>query len=276
VLTPLAAPGDGTDISGRKSSGGHEEPDPVSVGIGPIQFPGYLDRQEVMVRVEANRFEILAYDRWAEPLDENFSRVLMQNLSAFLRTDQVFVYPWPRDKRPSFRVDVQVLRFDANSAGAAELDARWTITDVYRNERVSSNELRLVQRAKDNSIDAVVTALSETVADFSREIARELMKQGDLGRQTRSDSAPQLIVRTTEISFQNLVRPCEAGAVGTRDSARVAEDPLSGVNSTAASSFSDVVPLSSRQLPKNDSVLDQVAIGFPRQVIEYRKQKFLV
>ena len=181
VLTSLSPAAKAIDAS-RQNSGRAEEEGAhsgvISVGIGPTQLPGYLDRQEIMVRVEPNRFEILEYERWAEPLDENFTRVLMQNLSALLRTDQIFAYPWPRSKKLSYRVDVQVLRFDSNSAGAAELLARWNIIDVNRNERVGSNELRIVQRAKDNSIDAMVTALSDTVADLSREIARTLMKQG--------------------------------------------------------------------------------------------------
>lgn len=177
------------DLSRRKSFAGHEGTDPVSVGIGPVQFPGYLDRQEIMVRVEANRFEILAYDRWAEPLDENFTRVLTENLSASLGTDRVLVYPWPRAKNPSYRVDVQVLRFDSNSVGAAELLARWTITDVNRKEQIASNELRVVRPAKDSSIDEAVTALSQTVADLSCKIAQTLMKQDEARRATPESAA---------------------------------------------------------------------------------------
>jgi uncharacterized lipoprotein YmbA len=149
------------------------------------------DRQEIMVRVEPNRFEILEYDRWAEPLDENFIRVLMENLSALLRAERIVAYPWPRDKKPCYRVDVRVLRFESNSARKAELTARWTVTDVDRKEQVVSNELRIVRPAKDNSIDAAVTALSETVADLSWEIARTLMEQGEAGRATTPKSATE-------------------------------------------------------------------------------------
>src|SRR5262245_47155811 len=50
------------------------------LGIGPIKFPGYLDRQQFVTRVSQNRFAVAENDRWAEPLEENFSRVLSQNL----------------------------------------------------------------------------------------------------------------------------------------------------------------------------------------------------
>jgi len=45
-------------------------------GIGPVKFPGYLDRQEIVVRSGQNRLEVSEIDRWVEPLQENFSRVL--------------------------------------------------------------------------------------------------------------------------------------------------------------------------------------------------------
>lgn len=191
VLTSLSPPGNATDPSGGPGRGGREIADsrPISVGIRPIRFPGYLDRQEIMIRVEPNRFKILEDERWAEPLDENLARVLMQNLSVLLRTDQIFIYPWPRNEKPSYRVDVEVLRFESNSASQAQLTARWTITDVNNNDKAVSNELRVVRQAQDDSVGAAVAALSETVADLSSDIADALMKQADFGRQTTSESA---------------------------------------------------------------------------------------
>jgi uncharacterized lipoprotein YmbA len=147
----------------------------ISLGIGPIRLPGYLDRQEIMTRVAPNRFDPLEYDRWAEPLDENFIRVLMQNLSVLLRTDRIVAYPWQPQDKPRYRVDVQVLRFESNSTREAELSARWAIVDDSSKQEPRFKESRLTRPAKDNSIDASVAALSETVADLSREIARTVI-----------------------------------------------------------------------------------------------------
>lgn len=127
------------------------------------------------MRVEPNRFELFEYDRWAEPLDENFTRVLMQNLSVLLRTDRIVAYPWPRDKKPCYRVEIQVLRFESNSAREAELTARWTVIDVNSNETAGFKESHFARPAKEKSIDASIAALSETVADLSREIAETVM-----------------------------------------------------------------------------------------------------
>jgi uncharacterized lipoprotein YmbA len=100
---------------------------------------------------------------------------LTQNLSVLLRTDRIVAYPWQPQDKPRYRVDVQVLRFESNSAREAELSARWAIVDASSKQEPRFKESRLTRPAKDNSIDASVAALSETVADLSREIARTVI-----------------------------------------------------------------------------------------------------
>jgi uncharacterized protein len=147
----------------------------ISLGIGPVRLPGYLDRQEILTRVAQNRFDLFAHDRWAEPLDENLTRVLTQNLSILLRTDRIVVYPWTMDKKPHYRVEIEVLRFESNSAGEGQLSARWAVVDETGKEAPNLNESHLSRPAKEKSIDASVSALSETVADLSREIAKTVI-----------------------------------------------------------------------------------------------------
>ena len=99
------------------------------LGIGPIKFPGYLDRQQFVTRISQNRFAVAENDRWAEPLEENFSRVLSQNLSILLQTDRIVAYPWVRSQRPTYQMQVEVLRFEPNAEHVVELWARWSIVD---------------------------------------------------------------------------------------------------------------------------------------------------
>lgn len=140
------------------------------LGIGPIKFPGYLDRQQFVTRISQNRFAVAENDRWAEPLEENFSRVLSQNLSILLQTDRIVGYPWERSQRPTYQIQVEVLRFEPNAEHVVELWARWSIVDGKK-ETIDRKESFLTKSARDKSTEASVAALSETVADLSREIA---------------------------------------------------------------------------------------------------------
>ncbi len=153
-----------------------DAPNPVSfsLGIGPIEFPAYLDRDQLVTRTSQNRFAIAENDRWVEPLEENFARVLSQNLSALLGIDSIVRYPWPRNQRPLYQLKVEVLRFEPNAALNAQLIARWVVLDPGTSKALGARESRLTQAIKGNSMEASVAALSEIVADFSREIAAAL------------------------------------------------------------------------------------------------------
>jgi uncharacterized lipoprotein YmbA len=142
---------------------------PLAVGIGPIKFPGYLDRQQLVTRVSQNRFAVAENDRWAEPLEENFARVLSQNLSILLQTDRIVTHPWQRSQQPTYQVQVEVLRFEPNAEQMVELWARWSITDNTK-KTVSVKESYLTRPAKDKSTEASVAALSEVVGSLSHEI----------------------------------------------------------------------------------------------------------
>src|SRR5262249_57455732 len=79
------------------------------LGIGPIKFPGYLDRPELVTRSSPNRFEVAENDRWAEPLEENFVRVLTRNLAALMKSDRIVTYPWAPSLRPSRQLLIEML-----------------------------------------------------------------------------------------------------------------------------------------------------------------------
>ena len=146
-------------------------PEKIFLGIGPIKFPGYLDRQEIVVRSAQNRFDVSENDRWAEPLQENFARVLSENLVVLLNTDLVIIYPWSPINRPRYQVEIEVLRFEANSERNGQLFARWSVLDGADKKVAIVKESRVIRNAKEKSTDGAVAALSEVVGDLSREIA---------------------------------------------------------------------------------------------------------
>ena len=154
----------------------------ISLGIGPVTLPGYLDRQEIVIRVAQNQINLAENDRWAEPLEENFSRVLSQNVAAILRADRVNAYPWPIDKKPLYQVEVEVLRFEANTAQEAQLSARWAVRHTGNKDSARYRETRFSRPAKARSTDAAVAALSEVLGDFSREIAAAIENMEGKGK----------------------------------------------------------------------------------------------
>jgi uncharacterized protein len=146
-------------------------PEKMFLGIGPIKFPGYLDRQEIVVRSAQNRFDVSENDRWAEPLQENFARVLSENLALLLDTDLIIIYPWSPTARPRYNVEIDVLRLESNSERNGQLFARWSVIDGTDKKVAVVKESRIIRNAREKSTDGSVAALSEAVGDLSREIA---------------------------------------------------------------------------------------------------------
>jgi uncharacterized lipoprotein YmbA len=145
--------------------------DEIWLGVGPIRIPGYLDREELVVRAAHNRFDVAQNDRWIEPLEESLSRVLAQNLYALLGSERIVRYPWPNNRQIMHQVEVEIFRFEPTSEGEAQLSARWAINDTAARQTRAGRTSFFKRPIKGQSREAAVDALSELLADLSREIA---------------------------------------------------------------------------------------------------------
>ncbi|HUI28399.1 MAG TPA: PqiC family protein [Candidatus Kryptonia bacterium] len=146
-------------------------------GLGPITLPAYLDRNEIATRVSPTELTYADNDRWAERLEANATRVLLQNLSSLLATERIVTFPWPLDVPVDYQIEVTVLRFERTAAGEATLSARWRIKDVRKGKTVRFNESDFTQPGAGTTADSV-TALSAALGDLSREIAAALQEGG--------------------------------------------------------------------------------------------------
>ncbi len=142
-----------------------------TIGVGPIHLPGYLDQDQIVTRVSPNRFSLSENARWIEPLDGNIARVLSENLSQLLRTGLVTVHPWPGEERPQYRLEIDVLSFETDTAGTAHVAARWLLRDVARRQTIADREVRLTASAAASPIEQPVASLSQALGELSREIA---------------------------------------------------------------------------------------------------------
>jgi len=142
----------------------------LAIGVGPISLPNYLDRPEIVRRATPNQFQVAEFDRWGEQLGDVFPRVMAENLSVLLATDRVFLLPQRRDTTIDYQVEVQVTRFDADVDGPAILAARWEIFD-NDGKSLAVDRSTFTESVGSEGYGAVATAMSQTVAALSREIA---------------------------------------------------------------------------------------------------------
>ena len=152
-----------------KQSAAHEQG--IAIGMGPVVLPQYLDRPQIVTRASPNRLQLAEFDRWAEPLKHNVSRVLAENLSFLLSGDRVVVFPWKRSTALDYRVSVEITRFDGKRSGEVTLKAHWTISGADGKKVFVRRESSLVESAGNQEYEALVAAESRTLAALSHEIA---------------------------------------------------------------------------------------------------------
>src|SRR5215831_1695769 len=103
-------------------------PEPL-VGLGPITLPAYLDRPELVSRVERNELRVSQNGRWAEPLERGFVRALRHRLETLLGPNAVVPFPWEPAKTPPLVISVEVQRFEP-VGGSAQLWAQYTMRET--------------------------------------------------------------------------------------------------------------------------------------------------
>jgi uncharacterized lipoprotein YmbA len=146
-----------------------------SIEIGPVSLPDYLDRQQIVVRSDRNELRLAEYDRWAEPLKANFTRILAGNLSDMLSTNRVTLFSGTMAMEAAYRVAVDVTSFEAGPDGTVSLDARWVL---IKNDKAQGHLMHnsCIRKPIDDVDDfsALVSAKSDALADLSREIAEAI------------------------------------------------------------------------------------------------------
>ncbi|MEM5787918.1 MAG: PqiC family protein [Syntrophobacteraceae bacterium] len=145
------------------------------IGLGPIGIPEYLNRPQIVTTSGTSKLELAEFHRWAEPLEQNFSRVLAENLSAQLPESRIVLFPWERSTTVNFQVKVSVVNFSGESGRRAVLDVRWSLIKAGK---VSSEKHSVFEQPlKSGEIEELVMAQSRTVADLSRAVAEAIRRE---------------------------------------------------------------------------------------------------
>ena len=140
-----------------------------SVGVGPIIMPGYLRRAQIVTR-DGNRLKRSQRHLWAENLEDDFARVLAENLAILIPTDRISVFPWADPRELDYSIAVQVSRFDRDSDDRVTLLAQWRIVSVQADETVRTARTSIVEPASGRGYDETVAAMSRALEKFSRQL----------------------------------------------------------------------------------------------------------
>ena len=144
------------------------------VGIGPIEFPAYLDRPQFIIRENRNRFRLAEFDNWAEPLQNTFERVFVENLNKLLNEAPVAVVRWRSGIRVDYQIQLGVIRFESDERGQVSLDVGWIIMGDDGRKMLLAKVSSYKEQSKSENYEEIVAAQSRAVGALSKEIAGAL------------------------------------------------------------------------------------------------------
>jgi len=142
-----------------------------TIAVGPVTLPQYTNRSQIVTGNTNPELSRASFELWAEPLEDNFTRILTENLSLLLATDQVVVFPWQGPASIAYQVIIDVTQFLGEPGGQASLEARWSVIGKNGREALVRKKSNFSEPVGGQDYQALAAAMSRTVTALSRDIA---------------------------------------------------------------------------------------------------------
>jgi len=163
------------------------EPAPASapanyaIDVAPVSVPAQADLPQLMLRSGSGELTAQYSDRWSGPLPSELRNALSMVLTRQLGVPDVRRLA-PSPGLPVWRVQVDVQRFDASTAGPAVIDATWRVRPLQGTDAGllcrSRVETPVAMPAGSTGLAAVVVAEQKAVALLGQTIASAVRSQG--------------------------------------------------------------------------------------------------
>ncbi len=144
----------------------------IHIGLETVVIPEYLNRNEIVLNLDNTIYQLAEFNQWAEPLDDNLTRVLEENLTKLLRNDSINVFMASESSIPlDYRLEVDVLRLDGNLGDQVTLIVQWALLESEEDELILMRRSKYQTPAADETVKELVLAKSRIIDKLSRDIA---------------------------------------------------------------------------------------------------------
>lgn len=151
----------------------------LSIGLGEVSLPGYLEGSHIVRRVGGPEVRPAASDYWAEPLARQVRRAVGDGLAAGLGLPRIADYPWRQDQAPTYRLDLRLARLEPDTLGLVELEAAWTVSRVEDGGMVRHGQGTWREQATASGTAEQVVAMGRALQRMTAEIAGAVRQIGN-------------------------------------------------------------------------------------------------
>ncbi len=143
----------------------------LSIEIKLVDFPGYLERKNIVTKISGNRVSVAPDAFWAEAPADNLLHTLRRNVSALLPRARITLSPWEKNPSPDVKILLFVNRFGGELGNAAELEINWL---VVRDQAAGAMERFSHRQSIGPAYTDLVDGLSHGLDKFSLLLAQNL------------------------------------------------------------------------------------------------------
>lgn len=151
------------------------------IAVGPISVPAAVDRPQIVIRTGPNQVAFDEFNRWASPLKGDIARVVAENLAALLGTSQAAVFPQTMISEVSYRIVIDVLRFESEPGKAATLAVLWTAS-FTKGGLSRSRRTMITEPTQGGEYADLVAAHSRALGRLSAEIAAAILEMEEYNK----------------------------------------------------------------------------------------------
>jgi uncharacterized protein len=122
------------------------------------------------VTTSPNQVSLNEFNRWASPLQNNISRVVVDDIASMLGTSRVSLVKQSMNADPDFRVAIDVQSFESVPGDSATLNATWIVRRT-KDGKTQAGRTAVREPSTGMGYDALVAAHSRALARLSQDIA---------------------------------------------------------------------------------------------------------
>lgn len=143
----------------------------LNIEIELVNFPDYLDRLQIVTSNDEQRIIFFNSKRWAEPLQDNLTRIIRENFNLMLPGASITVTPWDSSENDAIKVKLLINKFHGEFNNQTKIDIRWVI-DGGDSQTIKGHFID--RQPIGSSYQGLVFRLNNGINRLSKELAKEL------------------------------------------------------------------------------------------------------
>ncbi|MBN8550613.1 MAG: membrane integrity-associated transporter subunit PqiC [Deltaproteobacteria bacterium] len=144
------------------------------IGFWRVRIPEYLDRSGIVSRLDQDQLWIASNEKWAEPLQDNLTRVLSESFAAACSASTVVTLPQPLGEKVDFEVRPHFTHFERiEDRVVAELRV---IAIADSTGKLSSTTLQVEEPCTGSDTADTVACMSRAVGQLSQQMNAALLE----------------------------------------------------------------------------------------------------